>query len=749
KDAAQLIEEMLAILLQNILDGGAGSNLPNESQGTLVLLRCLDRPDAQSVMDWLYDEGPDTLRVFTTNDFSPDGTPPESTGGYNSIHTYGFFGLEQHLRGLRQQQPSAYPESRYPSLVTDPRTPHIVRHPYEITMIGKTYFQFGDGSAPGTSSQLGGRDDQKENSIRLQQDYFQAPLGDRVLDLAAELTGDPVVQEIRDTVEHRQHRNHGPTIHDNMGVAILRTSETPERAAAGIAYGDTHGHRHRDLLDVQLFAFERPFLTDLGYPQSWASRPAWEDHWATHNTVWGALPDGPIENIAGRGKLLRTLFIDGLQILDIEAYRWIWDETQKCWVRPGVTYHRLLALVETDGEGVALVDLSRITGGIEHWRTCRGLEGEFHSDNTGLQPRNGTVANPGAKRGDTSQLTHPDHKALAYMDDVASGQAPASWNGAWQSRFESAVHLDLHQLHVSPSTELLTARATAMMGNPDASTYNFRSVLWHRKPQNDTTCIDLVFEPRIDAPTLATAETISSDSKTATGVRLTTRQGKQIELYWAPGTKPENITQFENGARLQGPLAAIVNGKIATTGTTEFQTSKKSYTFPNAIQTATITALDRTARTIDAQGLTSISSGDRIVINPNGRAHSYLVETVETLDNNRHRLTLNVVSILARGKILVRDKNRIEIGMQGNPSNLIRLHAQARTGNLHSTRFEPETGEPWAEIQTASNPGNDRTVIHLHPDHVERLGNLDIGTWMRIVDYEIGDTVRFEPTYTA
>ena len=33
-------------------------------------------------MDWVYDEGPDTLRVFTTNDILPDGTPQEATGGY-------------------------------------------------------------------------------------------------------------------------------------------------------------------------------------------------------------------------------------------------------------------------------------------------------------------------------------------------------------------------------------------------------------------------------------------------------------------------------------------------------------------------------------------------------------------------------------------------------------------------------------------------------------------------------------------
>ena len=45
-DACQMTEEMLAALLQVTLDRGASSNLPRESQGALIVLRCLDRPDA-------------------------------------------------------------------------------------------------------------------------------------------------------------------------------------------------------------------------------------------------------------------------------------------------------------------------------------------------------------------------------------------------------------------------------------------------------------------------------------------------------------------------------------------------------------------------------------------------------------------------------------------------------------------------------------------------------------------------------
>ena len=691
-------------------------------------------------MDWVYDEGPDTLRVFTSNDFYPDGTPQEATGGYNSIHSDGLFDLEYHLYRLRETHADAYPESRYPSLMSDPRAARVPRALQEITMIGRSYFQYGDGSAPGSAASHGADTQFEGGTIRLKNQCLHAPLSPNLLNWAAEFTGDPIAKEIRDTVQQGQYRKLDSTVHDGVGIAILRTSETPERAAAGIVYGDALHHRHRDLLDAQLFAFERPFLTDLGYPQSWASAAPWEGHWATHNTAWGALPPGESRS-AGRGRLVRSIFIDGLQILDIEADRWTWDSKQHAWTTTGVTYRRLLALVETDSEGIALVDLSRVTGGTEHWRTCRGLEGEFHSDSANLKPRTGTVATSGGKRGDTDNLPHPDYTALAYMDDVATGQAPAAWNGAWQSRRESSVHLDLHQIRVSPNTELFTARATEMMGKPEESNYSYRALLWCRTPQNDTTCVDLVLEPRTGDATLQTVETISSDSATAAGVRLTSRNGRHIDLYWAPNADPDATTTFEDGTHLQGALAAVIDGTAIACGTTAVTVGKKSTSFEHAVQTGHITALDRNTRTIDVQGLTGITAGDRIVINPNGRAHNYLVESVENLGDTS-RLTLDVTSILGRAEIVSVENNQLSFGFQ----------ILAKSGNLQDTRVETETGNAWAEVSGAANPGgwppgSVRTVLSLNPKtgNAQTLLALPPGTWVQAVDYVVSDTVLYEP----
>lgn len=746
-DVVRIVEEMLAIHLQNILDFGASSNLPNESVGALVLLRALDRPDAGDVMDWLYDSGPDTLRVFPTNDFLPDGGPPESTGGYNSIHIDGLFSLEYHLRKLKAQHPTAYLESKYPSLVAGRRIPRLIKQASELSMIGKSYFQFGDGSAPGTSSQLGGRDERKENSIRLTENCHHATLSRKSLERAAEFTGDPDVTAIQNAVVAGAHRRLGSTIQDSVGIAILRTGESPERAAAGIVYGDTHGHRHRDLLDVQLFAFDRPFITDLGYPQSWASRTVWEDHWANHNTVWGDLQGVGTPREAGRGRLVRTLFADGVQIVEVEVHRWVFDGERKRWFKPGVHYRRLIALVETGEDGVALVDLSRITGGTTHWRMCRGLEGEFISAEAGLKPRSGTVAGPEGQRGHIGNLSHPDHMALAYMDDVASGDAPEHWKGYWQSSFEKRVHLDLHQLQSSKGTELMTARATAMMGEPDASTYCFRTVLWRREPADDTTRLDLVFEPRVGEPTLSTVRPVVSALDGASGVHLTTHSGRDIRIYWSPEAGNGDATHFDDNTEMNGCLAAVVDDRVYASGVSKLKWNATQYVFKDTGKLCRITETQEDRVSITVDDPVPVETCDRVIVNPQGRAHSYRVEEVEQLDGNRSRIKLDVTSLLGRGRILFSEGNRVEIGMLDEPG-FVRFHIMARTGNLDLTRVCSESGKNWAGILNAWNPGNDRTCLELDPSagNCDGIRALPVGSWVDIVDYVVGDEVLWEPS---
>lgn len=719
----QLIEEMMACLLQCGLDGGAVSNLPRVSEALLVLLRCLDRADAQPVLEWLYDRGPDRMRVFGINDFYPDGTPPEATGGYNNIHSLGLFSLEHHLRQLRQLHPQAYPESAFPSLVADPRAAHVARAPYEITLLGKRSFQIGDGGGPGQEP--------------LPAEAYPAPLSAEILGHAAAFTGDPVVARIREAAARKEPLPLGSTtIHDGGGIAILRTGSSPERAAAGIAYGDSTVHRHLDLLDTQLFAFDQPFLSDLGYPQSWGSIEYWEAHWATHNAAWGVVPGLSTGRIGGRGRLVRTLFAEGFKVLEVEAERWAWDAEGKRWYQPGVRFRRLLALVETGAAGVALVDLSRVRGGSEHWRTCRGLEADAFTADLAGQKRPGTVADAQGKRGQQEGLAHPDYAGLAWMDDVAVLEEKPTWKGTWACRLRPDAWLDLHQVHATPGTRLLSARATATMGTPEQSTYAFRALLWQRTPgPEETTRVELVFEPRLGPATLAAVRPIAADRPEASGVELVGQDGHTVTLYWNPEADPQTPTRFADGALLQGSLAVAARGKTHAVGASFFQLQDRTLAVPVPVQRGRITAVDPGTCVVEVEGLKDIAAGDRVRLNPQGRGHNYLVEEVRALGGGRLWLRLDVTTLLGRARVLATADRRVEL----------EYYVMTRTGNLHATRAVREADGAWAQIAAAHNPDADHTTLDLD----QPLGQLRPGDWVRVVDAVAGDEMVFEPVCTG
>ncbi|HJP32014.1 MAG TPA: hypothetical protein QGF95_15835 [Candidatus Latescibacteria bacterium] len=732
----QLIEEALCCLMQCAIDGGALSNKPRTSLGVLSALRALDRDDATDVVDWLYDCGPDRLRVFVSNNFTVDGMPPEATGGYDDTHTRGVFELEHQVAALRALQPEAYPVSRFPSITDDPRLERLVRAPYDVAMLGRIPFHFGDGGSSGVQQSLADRDPLR-------------PLDGQTLEWAAALGSASARRLLSD-----QPWTPGTTIHDGVGFAILRTGESPERAAAGIVYGDAPWHRHQDLLDLQLYAFDRPFLSALGYPQSWAHVNSWEGNWATHNTVWSVV-DGvePLElpfdtpwhflkEIAGRGRLLRVLRAAGLQIAEVEAQRWVFDADTMCWMQPGVTYRRLFALVEmgvdgADDEGLILVDLARIHGGDEHWRMCRGLEGTLQMEGVIPRSQSGTLAGTAVERGALEAVSHRDHLGLAWMDDVSILDARAgpgdAIRGTWTSCHDSGAHLDLRVLRTTPGTTLRCARATAVMDTPERSKYDYRTLAWQRPaPGDSATCVDLIFEPHVGGASLVDAQIITADTEEACGVRLQTSD-TEITLYWSPGRDPDATTHFDDGAELAGPLAVVAANRVTAVGSSALIRADRRWTLPTPRQQGTIAALDRQDCTIDVEGFTEVAVGERIAVNGDGRGHTYLIVIAESRCD-RQRLTLDMASVHGRARIAAIDGARMELD----------FFLITRTATLHGTRLLHEDSGAWQPIAAAVNNDGDTTRIDL----VAPLPDVQVGDWVAAVDYVVGDAVSLELTRT-
>jgi hypothetical protein len=743
REVCDLVEQMLACLLQCILDFGARSNLPEESQGALMLLLALDRPDAQDVMEWLYRSGPDRLGVFCLNDFLPDGSPPESTGGYNSMHTRGLFALEHELGKLRARHPASYPESRFPSVLDPVRAARCILQPHELTVVGRSFFQFGDGSAPGTGAAVA--TGAACTSLLMAPEIHDEPLPEDTYRLAGEYLRDPEARAVCARVLSHERRALGTTVHDRVGIAILRTPEAPERAALGVAYGDAVGHRHMDLGDVQLFAWGRPFLTDLGYPQSWASIAAWEAHWATHNTAWAVVEGATDARIAGRGRIVSCVSAPGVQVIDLEMHRWV-RAPGRGWRRLDAGFRRLLALVETDGEGIAVIDLSRAWGGVEHWRVCRGLEGTFDTGEVEggaaeLPPTRSSGPGDARRRTILEALAArdrpvdiPDYQAFAFFDDSRELPIAGFRVGSWSSSIEKGVMLDLHHLAASPGTELWSARATQTMGTPGESLYGYRALLWRRTAASPDDCsaVDLVLEPRLGAPTLASVRAIAARAADrpgsragsspcgAAGVAIRTRCGKDLRLYWSPWATAEEKTVFEDGVTLEGTLRLDTGG--ATLGVPD-------------VPRAEILGIDRMRNVVEVTATNSPAAGCRVRCARDGVGFTYLVRSAEQR-GSRAVLTLDVSRVLGVSSIAGVGDEYVDLA---DP-------VITRTGYLAGARLvagSPDREAVLAEVLDAANLDGQRTRLWLGPAGpaapTAAAQTASAGQRVALVDYAVGD----------
>ena len=218
------------------------------------------------------------------------------------------------------------------------------------------------------------------------------------------------------------------------------------------------------------------------------------------------------------------------------------------------------------------------------------------------------AAGPNTPRGDLGDLPHPDCAALAYMDQVQQFNAPDTWNGTW--KMDSQAYLDIHQLRASSGTTVRSARATAIMGSPDESTYNFRALSWQRDASDgQPTCIDLAFEPRVGPSDVADIQPVAADG-TASGIQIATRKGKQIRLYWAPDA--DGQTDFSDGTRLCGTLAASINGEITSCDSTSIYHSGQQHALASATRRATVTSVDEANCSVEVEGIDEIAPGMRM-----------------------------------------------------------------------------------------------------------------------------------------
>jgi hypothetical protein len=214
------------------------------------------------------------------------------------------------------------------------------------------------------------------------------------------------------------------------GVAIMRTGVDDDRAALYFDYGYAHAaHSHADRLNINLFAYDREFLPEMGYPEYMDSvQPTpggWTTHTASHITVE-----------VNEKRQLEGVFGDLHGFVHGEWIKYVDASCEDAYVHADVDlYRRSLALIDIPG-GAYVVDMFRVRGGQQHDYLFHGPPVEVTLRDIDMsEPRRGTLAGHdvafGAKP-DSVLPYHVDNKGYQYLFDVRQGTADGPYHASWK-----------------------------------------------------------------------------------------------------------------------------------------------------------------------------------------------------------------------------------------------------------------------------------------------------------------------------
>ena len=213
------------------------------------------------------------------------------------------------------------------------------------------------------------------------------------------------------------------------GFAIMRTGTGDERAALFFDYGYAHAaHSHADRLNINLFALDREFIPEMGYPEYMDSIAPTPGGWTTH-TVSHATVE------VDEKRQLEGVFGDLHGFVDTDGIKYVDASCEDAYVHCGVNlYRRTLALLDIPG-GAYAVDIFRVGGGKQHDYLMHGPPVDFGLDNVTLSPpRKGTLAGENVEFGwkpDEVLPYHVDNKGYQYLYDVQEGSFNGPYSAHW------------------------------------------------------------------------------------------------------------------------------------------------------------------------------------------------------------------------------------------------------------------------------------------------------------------------------
>ncbi len=529
-----------------------------------------------------------------------------------------------------------------------------------------------------------------------------------------------------------------------FGLALLRSGRGRERTAVSLYYGRAATeHAHFDRLNIELFAYGRKLIPDLGYGEHAAEgdRPAiWTKNTLAHATV---VVDGRRQDTQGPGRLEQFVRAGGLTWVQVDAPE-TYHHTSE--------YRRVVALIELAKDARYVLDYFRVAGGTQHDFSLHGFEGEFEVNDITLSPpqQHGTLAGEDVPYGaiyDDEGLTDPLRKGrsyytyrgggYSYLYDAQRANPTAAWSSTWR---DTKTGIGLHTAFL-PSDEAIVAHGDPPRkpGNPRQLTY----VLLRNAGNGAGSRFVAVHEPFKGGKKIHAIEQLDANDEGLT-LRITHRYGEDtIRHVLGPSGSSLGLTRHDT----EGNLVFILQS-----GSGSASAGGHTLAIPKPIH-GSIVEIDPQASTVDierhrgSQSFRTTGLKDEVARIGNARrTTAYNITAVEGR-GRRYRIRFGTDTFRI-GRFVITGRNPDGTGLS-TKTNLY-MAAQGYYRGAWLTDKDHTIWLPVDDVDLAPHrPGTRRDAgIRLVGKH-DLAARFKIGEIAYLYDIGPGDIVAVTPTATA
>ena len=722
-----------------------------------------NHPDSKELMDWLYYKSTGPARTFARNSLLKDGGGAESTG-YNTSRLQ-MLSVVREVEKLRARHPGAFPISRYPDLLADPKMKAMADYFTDMVLLDRYFPSIGDGGGEPLKSSEAPRS-RKTVLGNYAEQYYLRFGEDRFAQMLMAADGSvahpsiyqrPMDDKIREVVKRiGQFPKRSTAMLDGYGIAFARSGEEDDQRVAWVYYGGSVQHFHQDYLSLSYDAKQLVLIPELGYPKSWDFSDTWEINIMAHNTVMVDREHGRTRDY---GRLLALQSVPGVQLMDAQQdpYR----TNDQPFGQSDRLYRRTTLLVDLSPQDSYVADIFRVLGGSEHWQSWHGAPNEpaFEGPKMTAQAK-GTLAGEDVEY--STPRPGPDGKpvldAFCMFNKVERGETSGPWSLDYPTG-DKQVRTRITGLP-EPGTELITAD-----GRPpsDPSDYTIRYAFACRKGEAPLRSQFLtVIEPYDSKRIVDSIERLEPTGRSLQGfspVAMRVKSGAIEDTILSTGTTAGDARLGEKTI-LKGDTGFVRrrDGKIEQlflSGGTYLACGDAAIGLRSAEIGGKIVSTNRAANEITISVGVNIGHlgalvGRQIRIHNDLRSAAYTIVEAQQIGKGKVKLKLNTTSLLGEGISTGTEDGTVRNEVMLDYAGLRYVGGKWLSGGsvYVGSRLETESGKFSLLVKGVRSDGEPPGVkydVILDPKAEATKSKLaailPVGTVFNLYDYGVGDQI--------